>query len=164
MVAFPSFPTFDVSDVVAWREFMRPLVTPWIRQAWIAIIDPTTKTITEDEVTGAIEDVEIEPIWTGYSRVQPLRTDVTIKKAIDSTTQRTVQFWIDFPADGEIPDIKPGLEIVVVQGLNDPYLELYKYLVVGSLNSSMAWQRTINTIVNEESRPNYDTSGWGPNP
>lgn len=161
MVSFPTVFTGAATDVEAVRDFMRPIVEPWIEQAWIAIVDPTAKTVTQNSVTGVTTDVSITPLWTGYARVQPLRTDITVKKAVDSTTQRTVQFWPSaWPEDGPAPDLRPGLEIVVMDGKNDPGLEEYKYLIVGSLNSSMAWQRTINTVVNEESRPDYDTSGW----
>lgn len=161
LVKFPSIPKFDVSDVAAWAEFIRPLLQPWMHQAWCAVLDPTTRTETDNEVTGETESTSITPIYTGWFRVQPLRTNVGVKKAIDSTTQRTVQFQTqDFPADGALPDFKPGYEIVVMYGKNDPYLELYRYVVTGAVNSSMAWQRTVATLVNLESRPNYDMSDW----
>ena len=93
MVSFPTVFTGAATDVEAVRDFMRPIVEPWIEQAWIAIVDPTAKTVTQNSVTGVTTDVSITPLWTGYARVQPLRTDITVKKAVDSTTQRTVQFW-----------------------------------------------------------------------
>lgn len=161
MVAFPSIPKFEPADVDAWAEFMKPHVQPWFRQAWCAVIDPTQRTETDDPITGVTESVQIAPIYTGWFRVQPIRTNINVKKAIDSTTQRVVQFQtVDFPKDLMLPDLKPGLEIAVMWGKNDPYLELYKYVITGSLNSSMAWQRTIDTTVNLESRPNWDMSSW----
>jgi len=164
VVAFPALPNIVLGDAQGYLDFMRPLLKPWIEQAWVAIIDPLAKVVVRDSVTEAILSVTVEPLWVGWSRVQPLRTDVTVKKAVDSTTQRTVQFWIDFPADETIPDVRPGYEMVVIDGGNDPYLLLNKYVVTGALNSSMAWQRTINTFVDLESRPNYDTSSWPQRP
>lgn len=161
MVSFPSLPTFPVSDVAAWSQFIRPLLQPWMHQAWCAILDPTTRDEEDNPITGETESVSITPVYTGWFRVQPLRTNVGVKKAIDSTTQRTVQFQAEgFPVDGDLPDIKPGFEMVVMYGKNDPYLALYKYVVTGAINSSMAWQRTIATTVNLEERPEYDMSDW----
>lgn len=164
-MSFPtSVPNFAAGDVVALKEFMRPIVAPWLRQAWCAIVDPLQKNVVDDPVTGVITSVTVDPIWTGFMRVKALRTDVTVKKAVNSTTQRVVQFQpVDF-ADVFPIDVRAGLEIVVMDGLNDPWLEEYRYLVAGSLNSSEAWNRTINCFVNEESRPDYDTSGWPQKP
>lgn len=165
MAAFPTLPDLPIGDVVAYREFMRPLLDPWIKQAWAAIIDPQQRVVVRDEITGVIESVTVTPLHVGWFRIQPLRTALNQKKAIDSTTTRTHQFWpLDFPADETLPDIKPGFEIIVMDGGNDPYLELYKYVVTGSTNSSMAWNRTIETTVNLEARPDYDTSGWPQRP
>jgi hypothetical protein len=160
MVDFPTFVSLPYADVDAYAEFMRPLITPWIKQAWIAIVNPLDRIVTEDPITGVVQSATVTPIYTGYSRIQPLRTALNQKRATDSTTTRTVQFWVEFPKDNVLPDIKPGFEIVVMDGKNDPSLTEYKYLVTGSQNSSMAWQRTIETTVNLESRPDYDTSGW----
>lgn len=170
MVAFPGNATFNPRDV---REQLRPLIRPWIEnQAWCAIIDPTQKITKDDPITGIVNDVKLFPLYTGWMRVQPLRTDNTVKKAVNSTTQRVVQFWpLDFPGDSGAEDdiglpfdLKPGLEVIVIDGGNDPNLEMYKYLVIGSLNSSMAWQRTITTVVDEESRPNYEVSQFPQKP
>lgn len=165
LVAFPTVPNLPIGDVVGYREFMRVQLEPWIKQAWAAIIDPQSRVVDRDPVTGVVNSVTVTPLHVGWFRVQPLRTALNQKKAIDSTTTRTHQFWpLDFPADESLPDIKPGFEIIVMDGGNDPYLELYKYVVTGSSNSSMAWNRTIETVVNLESRPDYDTTGWPPKP
>ncbi len=157
MVAFPTIGGYDPR---AYADFIRPLMRPWIEhQAWCSIYDPIAgRTVTEDPVTGAVTNVTITPAFTGWMRVQPMRTDLTIKRAIDNTTTRRVQFWpLDFPKDGLI-DIRPGFEIVVIQCQNDPQLTKYQYVVDGAMNSSLAWNRTITTSVNEESRPKYDLS------
>lgn len=165
LVAFPTVPNLPIGDVVAYREFMRGQLDPWIKQAWAAIVDPQQRVVVRNEVTGVIESITVEPLHVGWFRIQPLRTALNQKKAIDSTTTRTHQFWpLDFPADESLPDIKPGFEIIVMDGGNDPYLSLYKYVVTGSTNSSMAWNRTIETVVNLEARPDYDTSGWPQKP
>jgi hypothetical protein len=150
-------------DVNAYAVFMKPLLQPWLKQAWVTIVNPLTR-VTVKNTFGAVTGVTVaasDLVWTGFARVQPLRTAVTVKRAIDSTTNRTTQFQlIDFPKDGLVPDIKPGYEIVVLDGNNDPLLTKYQYYVTGSENASMAWQRTVETTVNQETRPNYDITGW----
>ena len=156
---------YDFGNLEPQLEALRPrleaMVTPWIQDAWIAIVDPTQKTTVEDAVTGVVSSVTITPLWTGYSRVKPQRSDILVKKAVDSTTQKDVQFWPnDWVGDRTLPALRPGLEIVVMSCPNDTELEQYKYLVTGSLTSSRGWNRLIDAVVNNESRPNYDTSGW----
>lgn len=163
MVAFPTIPNMRIGDVSAYAEFMKPILKPWMKQAWIAIVDPKTRK-TETNQFGAITSVTVDPadlVWVGYARAQPLRTAINLKRAIDTTTTRTTQFQlVDFPMDGTVPDIKAGYEVVVIDGHNDPLLTKYQFYVTGSENSSMAWQRTVETTVNQETRPEYDTSGW----
>lgn len=147
---------------------MKPLLEPWIKQAWGAILNPLTRVVVDNSVTGAITSVTVKPadlLYVGWLRVQPLRTALNQKRAIDSTTTRTHQFWpLDFPMGGTLPDIKPGFEVIVMDGGNDPHLEDYKYVVTGATNSSMAWNRTIETVVNLEARPDYNTTGWPQKP
>lgn len=160
---FPTHISLPYADVDAYAEYVRPLLSPWLRQAWVAIVDPATRTVTKNAY-GAVTGVTVRPedlIWVGWARVQPLRTAITLKRAIDSTTTRTTQFQLlDFPADGDVPDIRAGFEVVVMDGGRDPLLTEYQYYVTGSQNSSMAWQRTVETTVNQETRPDYDTTDW----
>lgn len=144
------------------REVARPILNDFIDTgAWCSIIDPSATVEERHPITGSTISVTITPILTGWFRVQPLRTDNAVKRALDSTTQRAVQFWPqDFPVDGTLPDIKPGFEVVVMSCKADPQLQNYQYVVTGAINSSMAWNRTINTFTNLETRPNYNTSTW----
>jgi len=163
MVQFPVKIPFDAWDANALAEFMRPLVEPWFNNeksgAWIHIIDPEEKVINTDIETGTIS-VQVDPVWSGFSRVQPLRTALNLKNPTNDTITRVIQFWIEFPKDGTLPDLKPGFEIAVEFGLNDPALERHQYIIDGAINASDAWQRTIEAVVNLEARPNYDMSTW----
>lgn len=162
MAKFPSIPKVDYADVAGYREALRPLVQPWLKQAWIAILDPIGgKTQVENALTGVIESVTWTPAWAGWARVKSLRNPLNLKRAIDSTETRTVQFQpLDYPADNTLPDIRPGWEIVVMDCEADPYMVDYQYYVLGAMNSSEAWNRTIDCQVNQETVPGYDTSGW----
>jgi hypothetical protein len=151
------------SDFGAVAAYMKPHVEPFVDgKAWIHLIDPTL--IEEDiNIKAGTMTVTGGPVWSGWARVQPIRNDVNAWRATNPTTTRTVQFWVEFPEDQTI-DIKPGFRICVdplVDGdNNDPWLAEYQYVVMGGLNSTQAWQRTINTQVDLEIRPNYDTAAW----
>lgn len=159
MPGIPSFASPNPTNAPAFAEWMKPAVEPWIdNQAWIHLIDPDDINTTYDPATGMTATVE--PIWSGWSRIQPIRNSVNSFRQANPTTTRIVQFWVEFPKDEDIPDFRSGLRIAVQNGVNDPYLELYQYIIVGSMNSSLAWQRTIDTVVDTESRPNYDMTDW----
>lgn len=149
------------------REYMREQVMAFIQgdstdphddKAWIHVIDPSTITSTLNVDTGVMT-VSAYPVWSGYARIQPIRNSVTTWRATNPTSTRIVQFWVDFP-DRQVIDFKPGLRIAVERGGNDPWLTEYQYTVVGALNSTQAWQRTVDTQVDLENRPNYDMSTW----
>lgn len=160
MVAFPTFRHVDATDADSMAEFMRPLIEPWFKQqAWVHLLNPKDRVTDTNWETGKTEALW-EPVWSGWARVKPLRTALNSKRAVNDTTTRVVQFWVDFPKDSTIGDIAPGWEIAVHDGLNDPQLRNYQYYVTGAINGSDAWQRTIETVVDLESRPNYDFSKW----
>lgn len=153
------------SNFKAVQEFMRPRVMPFINsgdddeiEGWIHILDPKLETRSMDVKAGTYS-VQNTPIWSGNARIQPIRNTVSTQRAANPTTTRMVQFWIDFPPELDI-DVRPGLRIAVEIGGNDPWLTKYLYVVLGSLNSAQAWQRTIDTQVDLENRPNYDMSEW----
>jgi hypothetical protein len=164
MVAFPSLVRIDPSNQEQVAEFIRPYVEPFFKgQAWVHILDPEDRNVDTDFTTG-ITTVEWEPVWSGFSRVKPLRTALNSKQTINSTNTRVVQFWVDFPKDGTVGDIRPGMQIAVEDGLNDPMLSNYQYVVTGAINGSDAWQRTIETVVDLEARPEYDFTNWPKRP
>lgn len=160
MVSFPSIPVFEPWDAPAVAEFMRPLVEPWFKeQAWVHIVDPQER-LVESNFENGITTVLVEPIWSGWARIKPLRTALNSKQPYNATTTRVVQFWIEFPKDQEEPDLRAGLEIAVADGVNDPALTRHQFVISGAINGSDAWQRTIETVVNFESRPNYNMTDW----
>lgn len=160
MVAFPSIVSFNPWDAEAVAEFMRPYVEPWFKeQAWVHIVDPTLKEKITDWETGETI-VVLDPIWSGWARIKPLRTALNSKQPYNATTTRVVQFWIDFPKDELEPDLRPGLEFAVEDGVNDPALTRHQFVITGAINGNDAWQRTVETVVNFESRPNYNMTNW----
>lgn len=159
MVAFPSRVPFEYADADAIAEFMRPWLEPWMHQAYAVLTDPTRTFRGEYDVDTDTQTIIPYVAWHGPCRVQPIRTDLNSIRPVNDSTTRAVQFWLPFPKDQTIPDVRPGFMFAVTDGGNDPYLELYDYSVVGSLNSSMAWQRTVNTVTDLELRPDWNI-GW----
>lgn len=159
VVAFPKASSVPYGDYIAMGAFVKPLLEPWLRQAVVAIVDPATKQVVRNYETGETT-VTITPIYIGYSRIQPLRTALNSQQLANLTTTRAIQFQLEYPQTNTLPDIKSGYEVVVVNAPADPYLSKYQFVVTGSVNSSMAWNRTVETTTNLEARPNYDTTGW----
>lgn len=144
------------SDYAAVAEFMRPKVKPFYQgKEWVHLIDPTTIVRDLDVETG-VQTVIVNPIWSGWARVQPLRNTVNAQRATNPTTTRIVQFWVE----DLTRDFRPGLRFAVDVESNDPIHKEYQYVVLGGINSSQAWQRTIDTQVDLENRPNYDMTLW----
>jgi hypothetical protein len=148
----------------AMRDFMKPHVMPFIQAedvediGWIHIIDPT-QIVTNTNIAAGTMTVDVTPIWSGYARIKPIRNSVSTWRATNPTTTRIVQFWTEFPEDQTV-DLKPGLRIAVEFGGTDPWLTEYLYTIVGAINGSASWQRTIDAQTDLENRPNYDMSAW----
>lgn len=162
MPALPRIrPLPDPSDYAATQEFMRPFVEPHMKgddKGWIHILDPQNEVRTTNIKAGTYV-VENTPIWSGRSRIQPIRNTVQTWRATNPTTTRVVQFWVEFPPELYV-DLKPGLRIAVQEAHNSPWLEKYQYVIIGSLNGTQAWQTTIDAQTDLENRPNYDMSDW----
>lgn len=146
-----------VIDFDAMAESMRPIINSWKNQGYCIIVDPNATIRSRDILAGTSAVMPI-PLGSGPCRIQPIKSNLTERNQTNDTDARTIQFWLDFPKDQTIPDIRPGFEIIVTNGGNDPYLSSYQYPVIGAMNSSMAWQRTIQATVNMEAQPQYKWS------
>lgn len=157
LVGFPSSAPFGYADADGMAEFIRPWLEPWMKQAYAVLVDPTRQ-FSQYDVDTDEQIVVPYVVWFGDVRVQPLRTDLNSIRSVNDSTTRPVQFWLPFPKDNVVPDVRPGFQFAVTDGGNDPMLTKYMYSVTGSMNSSMAWQRTVNTITDMELRPDWDVS------
>lgn len=150
------------SDFQAVAEYMRPKVRAYYEgKEWVHLIDPTTIVKGPLNMETGERTITVTPIWSGWARVQPLRNTVNAQRATNPTTTRIVQFWVDDPETVTV-DFRPGLRFAV-DGLvdaNDPSHVRYQYVTLGGINSSQAWQRTVDTQIDLENRPNYDMSTW----
>ena len=144
-------PIFDSGGLA---ELMKPAINMWKNQGYCILIDPL-KAISIVSITAGTKSTIQFPLGSGPTRIQPLKRPLTARNQTNDTTSRVIEFWLDFPKDGTLPDIRPGLEIVVTNGGNDPYSVNYQYVISGATNSTIAWQRTVETMSNMEIRPNY---------
>lgn len=97
--------------------------------------------------------------WDGWARYQPYRKDIPIAQVTNPTTTATARFQIDFTKDGALPDIKTNYIVLIVSGPGvtypDPFITQYVHVVTSAMNSSLAWIRTVETIVDTRTRENY---------
>jgi len=159
LVDFPTIANVAYADVKGYADFMRPLVTPWLQQATMVLLDPSQNDVERD-IDAGTTTVTVTPLWAGRCRIQPIKDVLDLKTTLNDTTVRTVQVWPYWLEDDFTIDLKPGLELVCIDGYNDPQLVNYQYIVTGAMNSSMGWQRTIKCRVNMENRPDYDWGNW----
>jgi hypothetical protein len=144
-------PEWDFADIAL---SMKSIINKFKNQAYCILFDPTMKIIDRDITAGTTTVIQFA-LGSGPCRVQPFKRPLVAREQANDTRNRLFQFWLDFPIDGTLPDMRSGLEFVVTNGGNDPYLRNYQYIIDGAENSSAAWQRTVNTSVNVESRPDY---------
>jgi hypothetical protein len=151
-------------DVNAISAEMRDAVRPW-ETAYILILDPG-----RDMVNFKTKD-PAALVWDGRARVQPYRREIAVGVPADPTTTQTVRFQIDFTKDGAIPLIRSGYYVIVIdpalvpdagiEAYPDPYITNYVHIVNASMNSSMAWIRTLETITNTERRNDFQIESDG---
>ncbi len=139
-------------DPVAISQEMRLALRPW-QSVQIVILNPGANNIKFTSKDNSAF------VWHGWARYQPYRKDIPIAQVTAPTTTATARFQIDFDADGAIPDIKTNYVVLIVQpsGVTypDPFITQYVHVVTSAMNSSLAWVRTIETIVDTRTRENF---------
>lgn len=142
-------------DVLAISDTMRNSVRQW-ETCRIVILDPGKNSVNFAQKSDAAF------VWTGWARVQPYRREIAVAVPADPTVTQTYRFQVDFTKDGVIPLIRSGYRIIALpESLGnipqpDPQISDYEHVVNSAVNSSLAWQRTIETITNLERRPDYE--------
>lgn len=156
-MSLPKFKTASpFGDGRAVADLVRPALEPFLDQGYALVTDPTKmfSKYDADTNTGIVVPYIV---FHGRTRIQPLRTALFSKTPPNDTTTRVIQFWFEWTKDDVQPLVEPGFQVAVIDGGNDPTLTNYQYTVTGSPNSSMAWQRTVETQTDLERRPNYIT-------
>lgn len=141
---------------------MRDSLRGW-QSVRVVILDPGTNNVYFTSKNAAAFK------WNGWARYQPYRKDIPIAQVTNPTTTATARFQIDFTKDGALPDIKTNYIVLIVNEYGvtypDPFITQYVHVVTSSMNSSLAWIRTVETIVDTRTRENFaiqpnGSGGW----
>jgi hypothetical protein len=135
---------------------MRGTVENWFN-ATIQIIDPNVGDVEWDVYTNTQSSGTPTVLWSGKARVQHLSQNRTPDVAYSQTDIRGIR--IQLPYDAELGLIRKGLQVVVTDGGSDPVLEQLGFVVRASVNSSYAWNRTIECDVDLKSVADSTWSG-----
>jgi hypothetical protein len=137
-----------VLDIPAIAATMREQEEPWM-QGLVQVVYPnidgdTTFNPWTNERSGG------EPIVVLQSkaRIQPIRSAQNVNGAFEGGAIRGVRFKVPLNTFvlGGIP-LREGLQVTVLDGGEDDDLMRYRYAITNGINSSLAWNRTIEAIV-----------------
>jgi len=131
-------------DLHAISLAMQPAVNIW-QSGIVQIIDPKLAEGIFDPFLNEDGDGAPGVLWQGTARVQPMRAPLNVQTENRHTDLIGVR--VQIPLSVNIGTIHKGLQVIVVDGGEDPELENFQYIVQGSMGSSMAWVRTLDTEV-----------------
>lgn len=135
---------------------MRSTMQGWFN-ATIQIVDPNVEDVEWDVYTNTQTGGTKTVLWSGPARVQHLKSDTTPVVGFSQTDIRGIR--IQLPYDAELGLVRKGLQVIVTDGGSDPILEQLGFVVTSSINSSYAWNRTIEAEVDLKSVADSTWSG-----
>jgi hypothetical protein len=135
---------------------MRKTALPWMN-ATIQIVDPNVGESDWDPFTNTETGGEPSVIWQGPARIQHLAVAAQLEVGYDATSVRRIR--LQLPMDPELGFVRKGLQVIVIDGGSDTELEQLQFIVTGAVNSSYAWNRTIECEVDLKSIANSTWSG-----
>jgi hypothetical protein len=127
---------------------MRKTMLPWFN-ATIQIVDPNVENIEWNVYTNTKTSGTKTVLWSGSARVQHLMRDSVVDAGFSQTDISGVR--IQLPMDVGLGLIRKGLQVIVTDGGSDPVLEQLGFVIRSSINSSYAWNRTIECDVDLKS-------------
>lgn len=135
----------ELINFQAIAKEMRQAVSHWYN-ADVEIIDPAVRSASAawDPVTNDYAESTDTVIWSGKARVQPIgMTGARLTNmAVMQGAVKNVR--VQVPYDEELPLIRKGLEIRVVDGGEDQVWNDMRMIVNAAVNSSYGWNRTID--------------------
>ena len=135
---------------------MRKTALPWMN-ATIQIVDPNVGESDWDPFTNTETGGEPTVIWQGPARIQHLAVPSQVEVGYDATSIRRIR--LQLPMDPDLGFVRKGLQVVVIDGGSDVELEQLQFIVTGAVNSSYAWNRTIDCEVDLKSVAESTWSG-----
>lgn len=129
-------------------EVMQPVVEETMG-AVIQIIDPNTNDGTYNRITNKVVGHTPEVLWTGPARIQGMRWPNVATPRAESVSLRTIVFTIPLDIQINVNIIREGFRIRVLDGGMLPDFEAGMYTITASVNASNAWNRRIETMMDQ---------------
>lgn len=129
-----------------------------LQLATVDIYNPASGEQTYDAETNTWTGTTT-PLYTGPARIQPVASVTETTLEYNPTTIQNVRVILPYGkntldgSEGEVPDIRPNDRIRVTSSPYNSSLEKFIYVVIGVLNSSNAWERTLLCRVDTELDP-----------
>lgn len=129
-----------------------------LQLATVDIYNPASGEQTYDAETNTWTGTTT-PLYTGPARIQPVASVTETTLEYNPTTIQNVRMILPYGkntlagSEGEVPDIRPNDRIRVTASPYNTNLEKFIYVVIGVLNSSNAWERTLLCRVDTELDP-----------
>lgn len=129
-----------------------------LQLATVRIYNPASGDQTYDPATNTFSGTSSD-IYTGPARIQPTSSPVESSEEFNPTNLQTVRVVLPLGkntlagSEGVVPDIRPNDKLVVTSSPHNAQLESFVFMVIGVLNSSNAWERTLVCRVDMELDP-----------
>jgi hypothetical protein len=135
-------------DIEGISKVMQPVVKEWFN-ARIQIVDPHIDEGVYDRATNTKSRPPKDVIWEGAARIQAVRWPNVATAKQEAVSARTVIFHI--PLDEAIDPtlIVEGFRIHVIDGGMSPQFEHGLFVITATTNTSYAWDRRIETIMDQ---------------
>lgn len=129
-----------------------------LQLASVRIYNPASGEQTYDADTNTYTGTATD-LYVGRARIQPTASATETSQDYNPTTLQTVRVVLPYNknelagSDGVVPDIRPNDRMLVTSSPENQTLEKFIYVVIGVLNSSNAWERTVLCRVDTELDP-----------
>lgn len=127
-----------------------------LQVATVRIFNKNTSSNVYNPLTNTWSGTDTD-LYIGPARIQQLTSVSEAGEDFNPTTLQNVRVVLPYNKntlnDGEMPDIRPNHFLRVNESPYNDSLESFLFEVIGVLNSSNAWERTIICRVNSEIDP-----------
>lgn len=133
-------------DMRAISEVMQPTVAEWYNGV-IQIIDPNITGGTYDRIANATTGRNPQVLWTGAARIQAMRWPNVATTRQEAVSLRTVVFHLALSNEPAPELVREGFRVKVLDGGMAPEFEGGLFTVTSAVNTSFAWDRRIETMM-----------------
>lgn len=144
----PQSATVDIRGI---SEVMQGTVDDWYN-AVIQLVAPNIDGGAYDRTTNTKDRTGVnapEVLWEGKARIQAMRWPNVATARQEAISMRTVVFHIPLSEDIDPELLIEGQRVRVVDGGMQPEFEHGLYVITATTNSSYAWDRRIETMMDQ---------------